>query len=185
MSSRAPAAPVTWRTRTPNQPAQLQAFGDTINAFGWQKVGDPGVDPALLCGQEYTQGGGPPAPPSAFTPVATVFSGNCVGCHNSSNAAPGSSFNVAGLNLQQPGTYARIVDVNATELTSMKRITFGTNTENASYLWHKINNSHIGLGTYLPPGPGVAMPQGTSGLSSTDVPSANIIRDWIRNGVQP
>ncbi len=175
-----------WTSVGPNQPAQLQAYGDTINAFGWQKVGTSGVDPSLLCGQEFTQGGVPPIAPSAFTPVATVFSGNCVGCHNSGNAAPGSGFNVAGLNLQQPGTYARIVDFNSTELPSFKRIAFGTNTENTSYLWHKINNSHAGLpGAFSSPGPGVAMPQGTQGLVITDQLSAFVIRDWIRNGAPP
>ena len=54
--------------------------------------------------------------PSAFTPVESVFSGNCVGCHNASNAAPGSSFNVAGLNLEVGIAYGQIVDIDSTEL---------------------------------------------------------------------
>lgn len=169
-----------WTSINPSQAAQLQVYGDTINAFGWQRVGNPGVDLALLCGQEYTQGGGPTAPPTAFTPIATIFSG-CAGCHNAGNAAPGSAFPVAGLNLEGLAAYSRIVDINSTELPSMKLIAFGTNTENTSYLWHKINNSHIGQG-----GSGDAMPCcGGPGLVTDDNAAALAIRDWIRAGAPP
>lgn len=173
-----------WTSIAPSQPARLQLFGDTVDAFGWQKVGPPNVDQLLACGQEFTEGGGPPSPPTAFGPVALVFSGRCTGCHNEENTADGTSF--AGLNLEEPGTYSRIVGVNSKELASMKLIEFGTTTETNSYLWRKISNTHVINGaSYTPPGPGVAMPQGTAGLTTIDPTQANVIRDWIRNGAQP
>jgi hypothetical protein len=174
-----------WTSLNVSQPARLQVYGDSLNSFGWQKVGLAGVDPLLLCGQEYTQGGGPPPATSAFTPVSTVFSGNCVGCHNASNAAPGSGFDVAGLDLSGAGAYGRIVNVSSTELPSMRRVEFEVTSELNSYLWRKISNTHTGLGTYTAPGPGNAMPLGTAGLLTTDLVSATTIRDWIRNGAQP
>lgn len=174
-----------WTSLNVSQPARLQVFGDAINGFGWQKVGLPGVVATLICGQEYTQGGGPPPATSAFTPVAAVFS-TCVGCHNAGNAAAGSGFDVAGLDLSGAGAYGRIVNVNSTEFPSMKRVEFGVTTELNSYLWRKISGTHTGLGSYVAPGPGVAMPccSGTP-LTTSNATNANTIRDWIRNGAQP
>lgn len=176
-----------WTSVSPNQGANLQAFGDTVNAFGWQRVGGSGVDPSLICGQEFTQGGGPPVPFSAFTAVQEVFTANCTGCHYAARAAlsPTDPGTVAGLNLEGSEAYGRIVDVDANELTSMKRVAFGASSENTSYLWRKISDTHEGLGTYSTPGPGVAMPQFTSGLETIDPAAAIIIRDWIRAGAQP
>ena len=82
------------------------------------------------------------------------------------------------------------LDKKSEELPSYMRVVFGADTETTSYLWRKISNTHIGLGTYIsPPGPGEAMPQGTpGGLTNSTVENqkaANIIRDWIRNGAEP
>jgi hypothetical protein len=174
-----------WTSLNVSQPARLQVYGDVLNIFGWQKVGTGSVDPSLICGQEYTRGNGPPPATSAFTPVETIFSGSCVGCHNAGNAAPGSTFDVAGLDLSGAGAYGRIINFNSTELPSMKRVEFGVTTELNSYLWRKISNTHTGLGSYTAPGPGSAMPFGTAGLLAIDPTSAITIRDWIRNGAQP
>jgi hypothetical protein len=173
-----------WTSINPSQAAQLQAFGDTISAFGWQDVNRPDVSDSLACGQEFTPGGGALSPPTAFSEAKAVLSA-CTGCHNGTNAAPGSGFNVAGLNLEGAVAYSQIVGVNSNELPTFKRIVLGTNTELTSYLWRKISNTHTGLGTYVTPGPGVAMPQGSSGLAITNPTEANKIRDWIRNGAQP
>lgn len=175
-----------WTSVGPSQPAQLQAYGDTLNTFGWQKVGALGVDETLLCGQEYTQGGGPPLQINPFAPVAKVFSGHCTNCHNPNNAAPNSTFNVAGLNLEGGASgldaYNRIANVASKEFPSMKLVESGTTTETNSYLWRKISNAHTGLGVYSSPGPGDAMPQGTKGLTDKEPASADIIRNWIING---
>ncbi|MBK9946917.1 MAG: hypothetical protein IPP12_07020 [Nitrospira sp.] len=176
-----------WTSVNPSQPAQLQAFGDSINAFGWQDVNDPGVSDSLACGQEFTPGGGALSPPTAFTAAKAVLS-TCAGCHSAANAAPGSAFNVAGLNLEATVSYSQLVGVNSTELPSFQRVEFGTNTELTSYLWRKISDTHTGLGAYVAPGPGGAMPLGSSGLTNgtpQNQADANTIRDWIRNGAQP
>jgi hypothetical protein len=146
-------------------------------------VGSFGVDPTLACGQEFTQGGAAPSV-GEFDDSAVVLSG-CVGCHNAGNAAPGSAFNVAQLNLEPATAYSQLVGVNATELPAFKRVVFGTNVETTSYLWRKISDTHLGLGVYVAPGPGGAMALGTAGLLATDPASANIIRDWIQDGALP
>jgi hypothetical protein len=166
-----------WTSVNQSQPALLQAYGDTINAFGWQKVGDPGVDPALACGQEFTPGGGPISPVSPFTPVQLVLS-SCAGCHG---AGAGVAF--ANLSLDAASAYAELVSQPAHELASMPRVDPGD--EDNSYLWRKIANTHLGLGSYTAPGPGVAMPQGTAGLLATDPADAETIRAWIEGGALP
>jgi len=173
-------------TPGPSEPAQLQAYGDSLNTNGWQNINAPGVDPALACGQEFTAGGGAPAT-GAFTPVATVFSGNCVGCHNAANAAPGSAYNVAGLDLGT-NAYMHIVNTAATEFPALKRVEFGVATEVNSYLWKKISKTYQNLGAYQPPGPGDPMPdQGPMGpgLLASDQASADTIRNWIKSGAPP
>lgn len=172
-----------WTSTGPNLPAQLQAYGDSVNANGWQVVGGFGVDPTLACGQEFTQGGAAPTA-GAFDASALVLS-TCVGCHNAGNAAPGSAFNVAGLDLAPAGAYAQLVGVAATELPSFDRVAFGSSDEDDSYLWRKIADTHLGLGGYVAPGPGVAMPQGGPGLLSADAVAAETIRAWLQGGAAP
>lgn len=169
-----------WTSVRPNQPAQLQAYGDSSGLSQWQDVNDPGVSDDLACGQEFTPGGGALSPPTAFTPVQAVLS-TCTGCHNAANAALGLTF--GGLNLEAAVAYSQLVNVNSTELPSFKRVVPGA--EDDSYLWRKISDTHRGLGMYVDPGPGLAMPQGTAGLTATDPAAANTIRDWIRNGASP
>lgn len=172
-----------WTSVGPNQAGLLQAYGDTLQLGGWQDVGAAGVDSdKLLCGNEYTQGGGAPVVAGAFNPVAIIFSGSCVGCHNAANAAPGSSFDVAGLDLEGLEAYDNIVGVFSNQLPTMELVDFGADTENTSYLWHKINNTHLGL---TPPGSDSAMPRGTPGLVTTDPELANAIREWIQGGALP
>jgi hypothetical protein len=176
-----------WTSVGPSQAAQLQAYGDSSGLSQWQDVNDPAVSDELACGQDFTPGGGALSPPTAFTAAKAVLS-TCTGCHNAANAAPGSAFNVAGLNLEAAVAYGQIVNVNANELPAFKRIVLGTNTETTSYLWRKISNTHTALGAYVAPGPGVAMPQGSTGLtngSAAQQAQAVDIRDWIRNGAGP
>ena len=166
-----------WTSTNPSQPAGLQAYGDTVSADAWQKVGTTGVDPSLLCGQEYTQGGGPTAPPTQFSPVASIISGKCAFCHTTANAA-----NVADLDLQA-NAYNHLVGVNAKELSTFKRVLGGINTEVPSYFRHKVSGDFAGLpGTFTPPGPGGQMPLFDSPLPSQQL---DTIRNWIRNGAQP
>jgi cytochrome c5 len=178
-----------WTSVNLSQPAQLQAFGDTIHAFGWQNVNDPVVSDSLACGgndefgnRTFTQGGGALSAPTGFTDAQTVLS-TCTGCHNAANAAAGTTF--ARLNLEPALAYSQIVGVNSLELPTFKRVVFGATTETSSYLWRKISATHTGLGTYVLPGPGVAMPQGSTGLLNINPTAANTIRAWIANGAPP
>jgi hypothetical protein len=165
-----------WTSTNPSQPAQLQAYGDAV------KTANPGVNWTIAtsqldiyCGNEYTQGGGVIVTNTAFSPVSSIFSSNCTGCH-SDGSASSTSFAKLGLDTD---AYAHIVNVNAYELTSMKRI--GTSIGN-SYLYHKLAGTHLGLGSYQSPGPGVQMPQGGPYLSPAEM---NTIGGWITGGAQP
>jgi hypothetical protein len=169
-----------WTSVNESQPALLQAYGDSINAFGWQDVNQVGVDPELACGQEFTAGGGPITPVSQFTPVQVILS-SCAGCHSVANDAAGDSY--AHLTLTAAASYGELVGVPAYELPSMSRVAGGN--ENNSYLWRKLTDTHTGLGSYTSPGPGVAMPFGTTGLIDTDPADAETVRLWIANGALP
>lgn len=182
-----------WTSTNPSQPAQLQVYGDAVKtanpAVGWQRVGVDVPPPSdLLCGNEYTQGGGVIVTNTAFSPVNAVFTGNCTGCHS---AGAANSQNFAKLNLATT-PHANIVGVDSWELPAMKRIATGggAGAVNNSYLLRKLENTHTGLGTYQSPGPGGQMPQG--GPFFTDpiaVPTGAqlllTIRGWISGGAQP
>ena len=165
-----------WTSTSPSQPAQLQAYGDAVKtanpSVGWT-IATSSSD--IFCGNEYTQGGGVIVTNTAFSPVSSIFTSNCTGCHNDGAAA---SAGVAKLGLDTDA-YAHIVAVDAWELTSMKRI--GTNTGN-SYLYRKLEGTHTGLGSYQSPGPGVQMPKNAPNLSPADMTT---ISSWIAGGAQP
>jgi hypothetical protein len=172
-----------WTSTNPSQPAQLQAFGDSLNNNGWQNVNAPGVDPTLACGEEFTPGGGSPVSPGNFTPVQTVFSGSCVGCHNTANAASGFGH----LDLST-NAYSNIVNHASFELPSMNRITSSDTAH--SYLLHKINGTHTGLAgcPVITPcfgGTAVAcggrMPCG----GTLGAPDVTTITNWITGGALP
>jgi hypothetical protein len=169
-----------WTSTNPSQPAQLQVYGDAVKtanpAVSWARVGDPGVSPDLLCGNEYTQGGGVIVTNTAFSPVNAVFTSNCTGCH-SAGAATSQTF--AKLNLGTTA-HANIVGVDSWELPAMKRI--APNDVNNSYLLRKLENTHTGLGAYQSPGPGVLMPATGVPLTPGDILT---IRGWITGGAQP
>jgi hypothetical protein len=166
-----------WTSTNPSQPAQLQVYGDAVKAanpaVGWQTVGTAGVSLDLLCGNEFTQGGGVVVTNTAFSPVNAIFSSNCTGCH-SSGAANSTTF--AKLNLATT-PHANIVGVDSWELPAMKRI--APNNTGGSYLLRKLQGTHTALGTYQAPGPGVQMPQGGPFLSATDIAK---VTGWINAG---
>jgi hypothetical protein len=176
-----------WTSINPSQPAQLQVYGDAVKtanpAVGWQRVGvDVPAPSDLLCGNEYTQGGGVIVTNTAFSPVNTIFAGSCTGCH-SAGAANNQSF--AKLNLATT-PHANIVGVDSWELPTMKRIATGGGAAaiNGSYLLRKLENSHTGLGTYQSPGPGDQMPDGGP-FFPLGGPDLLAIRGWISAGAQP
>lgn len=170
-----------WTSVGPSQPAQLQAFGDSLNSNGWQNVNNNGVDPALACGEQFTPGGGAPVSGGAFTPVQTILSGNCVGCHNTANAVNGfGHLDLSGAD----GGYAAIVNHVSFELPSMDRITSSNPPQ--SFLLHKLDGDQAGLpGPFTPPGPGVRMPFNCSGASCLNAADITTITNWINGGALP
>ncbi len=170
-----------WRSLNPHEPGELQVFGDSIHSNGWQ---------GNLCGV-FTAGGA--TPPSLFTPVQAVFttSGGCTGCHIGSSAPP-ANLGLAPLDLTAGNAYADLVDVNSSELPTMKRISSTDHDPNNSYLFNKVNGTHGGLAgcPSIRPcfgGPGSETPCGGrmpcgGTLSQIDISK---IQTWISAGAPP
>lgn len=100
--------------------------------------------------------------PSFANHIQPIFTNNCAlgGCHN--NTAQ------AGLNLSQGSAYGEIVDVNSSQVPSLKRVFPGDAT--ISYLVMKIEGNQT---------VGVRMPKDRSSLSSVSVQN---IKNWINRG---
>jgi hypothetical protein len=163
-----------WTSVGPSQPAVLQAYGDTLAPTGgWQQVAVAG-QASLICGQEYTVGGGVTTPPTTpFTPVAVVLGVNCTGCHRPDNKR-------GGLDLTTYGSF-----VNVPSSQGLSYVQSGVATELTSYVWRKISNTH---GSLSPPGGGTPMPPSApNGLLNdpAHAAEAEVIRTWIQGGAQP
>lgn len=158
---------IFWTSVGPHMPAQFQVFGDTFKTAlnGWQ--GDK-------CGQ-FTGGG--VTPPSIYsTTIQPLWEGpgsvsDCTGCHL--GASP-----PANLNLTAAVSYANLVNVNAFQLGSMKRIK--PSDVAFSYLVHKVEGTQGTVG-----GSGGKMPQGCSGASCFSAAQIQAIKDWINAGAPP
>lgn len=102
--------------------------------------------------------------PSFANHIQPIFTSNCAlsGCHN--NTAQ------EGLNLSQGSAYAEIVDVNSSQVPSLKRVFPGDAT--VSYLVMKIEGTQT---------VGVRMPKDRSSLSSVSIQN---IKNWINRGAK-
>src|SRR5258708_10138698 len=111
-----------WKSLNRHERAELQVFGDSVHSDGWQ---------GNLCGV-FTAGGA--TPPSPFTPVQAVFTGTggCTGCHVGSSPP-------RGLNLGAANAYANLVNVDSSELPSMKRVSSTDHDPTHSYLFNKVS----------------------------------------------
>lgn len=102
-----------------------------------------------------------------LTDLKTSVFSSCTGCHTGSGGSlPGS------MDLGADAVYSSVVGIASEELPSMNRIE--PNDAANSYLLHKVSGTHLDAG-----GSGVAMPQGTSGLSQTKIDQ---LTAWIENG---
>lgn len=105
------------------------------------------------------------------TDIQTIWDASCTtGCHTAGGTA--ASWFV----ITPGGSHDALVGKNALELQTMQLIAPGD--REASYLWHKINNTHIdvgGSGTPMPPPPAAA-------LSSDELAK---IGAWIDAGANP
>lgn len=82
-----------------------------------------------------------------------IFDRNCAfsGCHLTDDPVVGDEFTVT-LNLSAASAWSNLVNVDSEEVPSMKRVVPGD--PDASYFWHKVNNTHLdvgGIGTRMPP----------------------------------
>lgn len=153
---------IFWTSVGPHMPAQFQVFGDTFKTplNGWQ--GDQ-------CGQ-FTAGGSTPL--SVYTTaVQPIWNLKCTSCHIGGSPP-------ASLNLSAANSYGALVNVNASQLATMKRIK--PNDVANSYLVHKVQGTHVGVG-----GVGGKMPPGCSGASCLSATELQAVKDWINAGAPP
>lgn len=103
--------------------------------------------------------------------IQPIWDANCrTGCHTAGGTGAGW------FTLDAGAAYDAIVLQSSLELNSLVRVLPG-DLEN-SYLWHKINNTHVevgGSGTPMPPPPAVP-------LSAADLAT---IGQWIETGCAP
>ena len=99
---------------------------------------------------------------SYFSTIQPIFTANCNGCHIGGTSG--------GLNLSVGSSYGNLYNITSQNYSPALRVAQGS-SEN-SVLYNKISNT----GTY-----GGAMPQGSSGLSSSN---SELIEKWINEGAQ-
>jgi hypothetical protein len=103
---------------------------------------------------------------SSMVPIVPRME-ECTGCHP--NEPPAAGLDLHG---NPQFIYENLVDVRSTELPGMYRIARGAPSD--SYLWRKINGTHLEAG-----GSGEMMPLGAPAL---DEETLNIIERWILDG---
>ncbi|MCP3143047.1 hypothetical protein [Pyxidicoccus xibeiensis] len=149
-----------WDSVGPHQPGLLQLFGDTYGTAlnGWN---------GQLCGT-YVSGG--TTPPTDYTTVVQpIWNTHCTACHVGGGAP-------LGLNLSGAGSYALLVNADALQSTLDRIEPFSANN---SYVWHKLNNTHLVAPAN---GSGTQMPQFAPPLSGANLSS---ISTWIGGGALP
>ncbi|MEM7156099.1 MAG: hypothetical protein AAF799_24815 [Myxococcota bacterium] len=132
------------------------------------EMGDTTGDPTTSGDAETTddtaaESSGEPAISFAET-IQPIINANCE-CHTAGEPA----------GLSMADGYANLVDVASTEAAGLDRIEPGVPAD--SYLWHKINNTHIEAG-----GEGNPMPAPDGGLAPDLI---DTIEQWILDGAEP
>jgi hypothetical protein len=82
------------------------------------------------------------------------------------------------LNLEAAVSYAQLVNVNAVQLGTMKRIK--PNDDANSYLMHKVNGTQVGVG-----GSGARMPFDCAGATCLNATEINNLLTCINGGANP
>jgi hypothetical protein len=165
-----------WTSVNPNQAGLLQLYGQ----------GFPGWNPTSVnaqCGLAPLISGGNVITTFYQANIQPIFdnpvNGPCSSCH----AVAGGS---GGLSLNFSNSYDNLVGIASSALPSMPRVT-ATNPgdHNNSYLWHKINGSHVtiaggpnGSGR-MPPGGASLTTRDTDGDGTNDLLE---IQNWIDAG---
>jgi hypothetical protein len=110
----------------------------------------------------------PAVPPVPFSAVQKIFTSKCLNCHKGSEAEQG-------LELTAGDSYKLLVDVDARQLRTMKRVKPFDSSQ--SYLYHKVNGTHEDVG-----GGGERMPRKEAPLSDAEIAT---IKNWIDGGAKP
>jgi hypothetical protein len=124
----------------------------------------------------------PPAGPSYAATIEPIFVARCLeSCHSPGGlGGPGANggegpYPGISLNLVEGSGYAQLVDgVLSAQATSFLLV---GPTPEESYLWHKLQNTHLSVG-----GTGLVMPFGAASLSADELQS---VRQWIEGGALP
>ena len=117
-----------------------------------------------ISGRPLSEGGDIPLAPNLVSIQANVFNPNCIVCHAGA-AAP------QGLRLDAANSFANLVGVPSTEVSSVLRVAPGNPDQ--SYLIHKLEGN-ARVGERMPLG-GPPLPQAT----------IDFVRQWITDGAQP
>lgn len=102
--------------------------------------------------------------------VQPIWNGNCT-CHLQ---GPSGTMTATVLTLNPDISYGELVGVVSEQVPGMNRVTPGDLEQ--SYLWHKLQNTHLDVG-----GMGTSMPQG---LMLNDEAMA-VVEAWIAMGAEP
>jgi hypothetical protein len=105
---------------------------------------------------------------STIESVQPILDTSCTSCHSGKSPS-------AGLDMSSGNAWANTVGV-ASSQAAMDIVSDSGDPED-SYLWHKVNGTHIKAG-----GSGDQMPQGASALSADDL---DVIYNWMVDGAMP
>jgi hypothetical protein len=142
------------KTADPTDPqSPSDPNGDPVDPDDTEPPAKPVEDAGTKDGSTAKDAG--PTGPAAFTKaeLQTLVDDRCSPCH--------TDFDSGGMSLANDFT-TETVGIASTELPSMKRIAKGDHTK--SYLWHKVNGSHLTVG-----GSGVRMPKNGAALTATEI----------------
>jgi len=169
-------------TGSPSGEPENMSEGTGTSSGESSTTGDPptgtGVTEATLTGSSPTEPETTTEPAETTTggslshavDIQPIWDANCVtGCHR-----PGGT--AAAWFILSSDAYANIVGQPSLELATMNRVEPGS-LEN-SYLWHKINDTHIevgGSGSVMPPPPVATLP----------AQELATIAEWIEAGCAP
>lgn len=112
---------------------------------------------AAACGDKDADSGapaaydtGPPAQIDYTADIEPILTGECASCHDADGSfEPAAKL---GLNLEAGAAYDSLVGADSAQLPGVARVAPGDT--DASYLWHKLNDTHTtvgGSGDKMPP----------------------------------
>jgi hypothetical protein len=142
-------------TTEPKEPGDPSEPGEPTDPTNPDEPGQPKPNAKDAGGDAKPAADAGPTGPTAFTKaeLQALVDDRCSPCH--------IDFESGGMSLANDFT-TNTVGVASTELPSMKRIAKGDHDQ--SYLWHKVNGSHLGVG-----GSGARMPKGGAALTATEI----------------